>query len=194
MSKMLWQPSEERIRQTNLYQFIEFVNERTGNRFADYADLYQWSITEIEAFWGAIWDHGQVIHSRGYDRVVDDLDKDGKMDLVCTTFEAWPVVQQTVQVFHNRNQETGHWIGVELGRAPDGCSPIGSIVKIQTVSSTIVRTYITGDSYRSQGAPIVHFGLGKETRVQSLNIRWACGETVEILEPGLDQWHRVGGF
>jgi len=75
MSKMLWQPSEERIRQTNLYQFIEFVNERTGNRFADYADLYQWSITEIEAFWGAIWDHGQVIHSRGYDRVVDDLDK-----------------------------------------------------------------------------------------------------------------------
>ncbi len=75
MSKLLWQPSEERVKSTNMYQFMQYVNERYGRTFQDYPDLYQWSVSEIPMFWGAIWDYGEVIHSKSYHQVVDDHTK-----------------------------------------------------------------------------------------------------------------------
>lgn len=75
MSKLLWQPSEARIKSTNMYDFIQYVNKRYGKNFQNYSDLYQWSVTEIPDFWAAVWDYGDVIHSRPYDRVVDDPKK-----------------------------------------------------------------------------------------------------------------------
>ena len=75
MSQLLWQPSEQRIRKTNLYDFIQHVNEQHGKDFSSYDDLYQWSIAESPGFWATLWDYGQVVHSRAYDQVVDDVTK-----------------------------------------------------------------------------------------------------------------------
>jgi acetoacetyl-CoA synthetase len=73
MSKLLWQPSEERIKNTNMYQFMQHINQRYGKNFQDYNDLYQWSITEIPSFWRSIWEYGEVIHSKPYKQVVDEF-------------------------------------------------------------------------------------------------------------------------
>jgi acetoacetyl-CoA synthetase len=73
MSQLLWQPSEERIQRTNIYNFVQYVNERHGKDFAAYHDLYQWSIEESPTFWATLWDYGQVVHSQPYDQVVDDI-------------------------------------------------------------------------------------------------------------------------
>jgi acetoacetyl-CoA synthetase len=75
MTELLWQPSAERIKGTNMYRFLQYVNERHGTDFSVYDDLYQWSIEESPSFWGALWEYGQVIHSQPYDEVVDDLHK-----------------------------------------------------------------------------------------------------------------------
>ena len=75
MSKLLWKPSKERIKNTNMYQFMEFVNVRLGHTFTNYHELYTWSIEESPAFWATLWDYGEVIHSRLYDQVVDDIHK-----------------------------------------------------------------------------------------------------------------------
>ncbi|WP_281797015.1 acetoacetate--CoA ligase [Desulforhabdus amnigena] len=75
MSKLLWQPSERRIQETNMYQFMQYVNDRYGKSFRTYSDLYQWSISDIPDFWGAVWDYGQIIHSVPYTQVVDDATK-----------------------------------------------------------------------------------------------------------------------
>jgi acetoacetyl-CoA synthetase len=75
MSQLLWQPSQERRQQTNIYSFLEYVNQRHDKSFATYDDLYQWSIAESPAFWAALWDYGEVIHSQPYDAVVDDVHK-----------------------------------------------------------------------------------------------------------------------
>ncbi len=75
MSQLLWQPSEERIKRTNIYDFMQYVNERQGKEFSSYDDLYQWSIAESPTFWATLWDYGQVIHSQPYEQVVDDITK-----------------------------------------------------------------------------------------------------------------------
>jgi len=75
MSKLLWQPSQERVENTNMYQFMQYVNQRFGQSFHSYADLYQWSVTEIPDFWSAVWDFGEIICSQSYAEVVDDFTK-----------------------------------------------------------------------------------------------------------------------
>ncbi len=75
MSQLLWQPSEERMKSTNMWDFMRYVNERYGKDFANYSDLYRWSIDESPRFWATLWDYGQVIHSRPHDQIVDDVTK-----------------------------------------------------------------------------------------------------------------------
>ena len=57
----LWQPTVAHIEASNLKQFIDYVNQRWCKQLTDYQDLYEWSITEIEQFWQAIWSFGKVI-------------------------------------------------------------------------------------------------------------------------------------
>jgi acetoacetyl-CoA synthetase len=75
MAELLWKPSEERIRKTNMYRFMEFVNERFGRQFAEYDALYRWSVENIPEFWSSFWDFAGIKASRRYDRVVDDITK-----------------------------------------------------------------------------------------------------------------------
>lgn len=51
MSKLLWQPAEERIKNTNMYQFMEYVNTRHRMSLANYGELYGWSFKESPVFW-----------------------------------------------------------------------------------------------------------------------------------------------
>jgi acetoacetyl-CoA synthetase len=75
MSKLLWQPAEERVESTNMYHFMEYVNARHRMNFTNYGELYGWSIEESPLFWETLWAYSEVIHSRSYDRVVDDIKK-----------------------------------------------------------------------------------------------------------------------
>jgi acetoacetyl-CoA synthetase len=75
MSELLWQPAEERIKSTNMYHFMEYVNARHRMSFANYGELYGWSIDESPVFWETLWGYSEVIHSRSYDQVVDDIKK-----------------------------------------------------------------------------------------------------------------------
>ena len=72
MGKLLWQPSNERIKGTNMYRFMAFVNQRFGKDFKDYAGLYDWSVNHIADFWAAAWDFLGIKASRKYDRVIED--------------------------------------------------------------------------------------------------------------------------
>jgi acetoacetyl-CoA synthetase len=75
MRKPLWVPSEERVKQANITRFMGFVNKKHGFEFDSYDQLYEWSIENIPEFWEDMWDFGEVMASRGYDVVVDDLGK-----------------------------------------------------------------------------------------------------------------------
>lgn len=73
MIKPLWEPSDQRIRASNMYRFMQDVNRRHGRRFEDYDALYQWSVENIEDFWAEMWRFAEIQASQGYREVVDDL-------------------------------------------------------------------------------------------------------------------------
>jgi acetoacetyl-CoA synthetase len=72
MSKMLWKPTEDSIRQSNMYRFMQGVNARHHHTLDDYPALHRWSVDHIAEFWAAMWDFAGIIHSAPYREVVDD--------------------------------------------------------------------------------------------------------------------------
>lgn len=75
MAKLLWEPSAENIEKANMTRFMRFVNEKHNLDLKDYEELFAWSIDKIPDFWASMWEFGDIVHSKSYDRVVDDLDK-----------------------------------------------------------------------------------------------------------------------
>ncbi len=72
MDKLLWKPSEERIKSTNMYRFMNFINEKFNRDFTEYEPLYKWSVENIPEFWASMWEFVDIKHSQKYDEVVDD--------------------------------------------------------------------------------------------------------------------------
>lgn len=73
MNKPMWQPSNEK--NTNMFKYMNSVNEKFGKNFKHYDELYQWSIDNIPDFWRSIWDFMDLRYSRKYDEVLVDGDK-----------------------------------------------------------------------------------------------------------------------
>ena len=71
-TRPLWQPSEDRIRQTNMVRFMEDVEEDWNVDIRDYAELYRFSIEEKEKFWTSLKDYAGIIaETWGADVLVD---------------------------------------------------------------------------------------------------------------------------
>ncbi|GAH17380.1 unnamed protein product, partial [marine sediment metagenome] len=71
--KLLWEPSEAWIKDANITQFIEFVNSNYGKTIKGGKDIYKFSVENIEDFWEAMWKFSDIIASKPYDKVVEDL-------------------------------------------------------------------------------------------------------------------------
>ena len=54
--KVLWTPSAERYDASTMAQFERFVADTRDLRFDDYNAMWRWSVDDLDAFWGAIWD------------------------------------------------------------------------------------------------------------------------------------------
>ncbi len=75
MAEMLWKPTDDQIKATNLYRFMQMVNERFDLAFDDYSQLYQWSVDQLSDFWASVWEFVQIQSSKPYQTVIDAPDR-----------------------------------------------------------------------------------------------------------------------
>ena len=75
MAELLWQPSEQHIKQTHMYRFMQLINEHFNCSLNRYEELYQWSVDHIPEFWAVMWNFTQIKFSEPYTEVVNDLGK-----------------------------------------------------------------------------------------------------------------------
>lgn len=75
MNQAIWQPSAERMSQSQMMEFISHVNKHQHLAIADYPGLYQWSIDYPELFWAAVWNFCEVISSKLASKVVEQPEK-----------------------------------------------------------------------------------------------------------------------
>lgn len=122
--------------------------------------------------------------------VADDLDGDGRMDLLVTTFEVWPSAKQTLRVYENRLLQTGNWIGFRFSAARSSALT-GTLMTIHYGTNAAAAELVTGDSYRSQTANTLHFGLGHANHVDWAEVVWADGGRDRIERPAINQYNNV---
>ena len=66
----LWHASPERVERAHITAFLRWLERERGLTFADYESLWQWSVNDLEGFWGALWHFLDIRASRPYVKVL----------------------------------------------------------------------------------------------------------------------------
>src|SRR5688572_9643755 len=62
---VLWEPPAGVRETTRIGHYLAWLERTRGLAFADYAALWEWSVSDLDAFWRSIWDYFEVIaHDR----------------------------------------------------------------------------------------------------------------------------------
>lgn len=68
----IWQPSDERIAQSEMTAFISQVNRQWNKDIHDYTALHRFSVAEPAHFWLSVWDYFEVIAEHRGDVVLEN--------------------------------------------------------------------------------------------------------------------------
>ncbi|HEY6016851.1 MAG TPA: acetoacetate--CoA ligase [Gaiellaceae bacterium] len=61
---VLWEPSAEQVESSRLTRYLR------ARGFESYEELWRWSVTDLDGFWGSLWEEFEVQASRPYERVL----------------------------------------------------------------------------------------------------------------------------
>jgi hypothetical protein len=116
-----------------------------------------------------------------------DFDNDGDIDMVVNTVNGLP------QLLRCDSTSGNNWIKVKLIGVKSNRSGIGARVNCTTTVPGESKPHRqidevrSGGSYFSQSDLRVHFGLGKATKVDVLEVRWPSGQVDTVREIATNQ-------
>src|ERR1700694_3078948 len=67
---LLWEPTESFKQRSVMAEYMRSLADSHGRQFDNYAELWRWSVTELEAFWASIVDFFGVQIVRPAERVL----------------------------------------------------------------------------------------------------------------------------
>ena len=120
--------------------------------------------------------------------LADDLDGDGRVDLVVDAIAANDKERELVLLLNRRPPGGHHWIGVRVGEKP-GVSALGARVTIGYGDGRQSGVIVAGDSFGVQHPPTSHFGLGARQQVDFIEVRWPDGTLERLERPAVDRYH-----
>ena len=107
--------------------------------------------------------------SRGL--AVGDLWNDGRVSAVISNMNARP------SLLENQVRYPNHWIAFKTIGTKSNRDGIGARITVRAGNRLLVDEVRSGSSYDSNSDMRIHFGLGKETRLDSVEVRWPSGLT-----------------
>src|SRR4051812_44687191 len=63
-------PADDVLTGSEIGKFLSWLTQHRGVSFTDYDQLHQWSVTDLEGFWSAIWDYYGVQSDTPYEAVL----------------------------------------------------------------------------------------------------------------------------
>jgi hypothetical protein len=106
-----------------------------------------------------------------------DIDNDGDLDVVLTQVAGPPLLLRNDQKLNH------HWVRLKLSGAEAAKvnrDAIGAQVKLTAGGVTQYRTVMAAKSYLSQSELPLTFGIGKTTKIESLDVTWPGGKVQKI--------------
>jgi hypothetical protein len=104
-----------------------------------------------------------------------DLNNDGKIDVVVS------VIGSLAELLYDTSTGQNHWILIRTVGTKSNRDGIGTRIKITGTSGLVQYNHVTtAGSYASSNDPRVHFGLGSDTVIKEIELKWPSG-TVQVL-------------
>jgi hypothetical protein len=104
-----------------------------------------------------------------------DFDNDGDLDVLLNPVNDYPELLRC-------DSSTGnHWLKIRTIGTKSNRSGIGARIKCTTGTHQQIDEVRSGASYASQNDLRVHFGMGRATEAERVEIRWPSGQ-VDVLE------------
>ncbi|MCR9297160.1 MAG: CRTAC1 family protein, partial [bacterium] len=124
---------------------------------------------------GSNWGDGARVKQSTRGVVCNDLDSDGRMDIVTLNARSTPTVL--------RNEgRVGNWLSIQLVGVQGNRDGIGSWVSVRQGDQTWHRPVICGHSYQSDSSPILHFGLPSADLPLEVEVRWDSERSQRLQE------------
>ena len=74
---LMWVPAADARERSVVGEFTSWAEGRLRRRFVSYEDLWRWSTTDLDGFWGAVWEWFDIIGDRPDERVLADASMPG---------------------------------------------------------------------------------------------------------------------
>ena len=110
-----------------------------------------------------------------------DYDNDGDIDIVTNNRGDYP------SLLRNDGGNANHWLEVLLIGTRSNRDGIGASLKLTSEGFVHVEQAKGGMSYMSASDPRIQFGLGKRTKIDSLEITWPSGQVDRLTNVPIDQ-------
>lgn len=120
--------------------------------------------------WGALGSRASVLF---------DMDNDGDVDIITNEFNDVPLVLQSDLA----QRHDVRYVTIRLTGTRSNRDALGALVTVVTANGRRLRSYDGKVGYLSQGLPELYVGLGEETEVLSLIVRWPGGDREEFTGP-----------
>ncbi len=105
-----------------------------------------------------------------------DINNDGNVDIVIVNVGELP------SLLLNQGSNGNHRVLFKLIGMKSNKSGIGARVTVMTATSTQFNEVRGGGSYLSQNDPRLHFGLGADSKISQIEIRWPNGKIETLRE------------
>jgi len=109
-----------------------------------------------------------------------DINNDGNMDIVIVN------VGEPPTLLLNQGGNNNHRVLFKLIGMKSNKSAIGARATVKTANSTQFNEVRGGGSYLSQNDPRLHFGLGPDSKMSQVEIRWPNGKTETLRDVPAD--------
>lgn len=124
---------------------------------------------------------GLQVPQSGRGLAIADLWNDGRLSAVVNNLSDLPML------LVNQAKNSNHWLGLRLIGTNSNRSAIGARVTLVGSKRKWVDEVRSGSSYDSSSDLRLHFGLGSETKLKGVQVRWPNGETEEFQPPTVDR-------
>ncbi|MBL8150485.1 MAG: CRTAC1 family protein [Blastocatellia bacterium] len=105
-----------------------------------------------------------------------DIDNDGDLDVVVNAMDDTPLL------IRNDAGKSNNWISLKLLGTKSNRSAIGTKVRLRIGSTWQTAVVMSGTSYLSQNDQRIHFGLGKATKIDEVEITWPSGTKTKLTD------------
>ena len=114
-----------------------------------------------------------------------DFDNNGALDVVVAN-QNGPLL-----LYRNTVSPANKWIEFQLKGTRSNRSAIGAQVTLYWNAQRQVQEVSGGSGFCAQNQRRLHFGLGKTTQVDRVQIRWPSGKIQTLATPALNQIHKI---